>query len=151
MRMKVRIEGIREVIRAFNQLPDDAKNIVRDESFELAQSLVPDVKATAAGQGRQAARAATSVRAQRDRAPVLSAGTRAGKLAKDLLFGSEFGATRRFGWYRKGRYQNSAGRQFPPHRGASSYWFFKTVDAESDRIGSAYLDMAQHICEEWAR
>lgn len=151
LRVRVRIEGIREVIAAFDRLPDEAQNIVRDRSLELAQSLVGPVQATAAGQGRQAARAATSVQAKRDRVPVLTAGSRGGALAKALLFGSEFGATRHFGWYAKGRYYNSTGKQFPPHQGAGSYWFFRTVDQESGRIEKAYLDMAQEMCDAWGR
>lgn len=149
LRMKVRLEGVQPVLRAFSKLPKDAQNVMKDGSFALAQSLVPDVKASAAGAGRQAARAATSVKAARGRAPVLSAGTGAGALASNLLFGSEFGATRHFGWYARPRYFHSVGKQFPPHSGASSYWFFRSVDAESGRIGTAYLNMAQDICEKW--
>lgn len=149
LRVKVRIEGANEVLAAFDRMPDQAQKIVRDKSFELAQSLVGPVQATAAGRGRQAARAATSVAARRDRLPVLVAGVKGSALAKALLFGTEFGATRHFGWYRKGRYFDSAGKQFPPHRGASSYWFFKTVDAESGRIQTAFLAMAQEMCDEW--
>lgn len=151
LRMRVRIEGIREVLAAFSKLPKDAQDTVRDRSFELAASLVGPVQAAAAGRGRQAARAATSVKAVRDRVPVLQAGTGAGKLAKALLFGSEFGATAHFGWYRKGRYARSAGKQFPPHLGAQSYWFFRTVEHEGPRISKAYLDMAQEMCDRWGR
>lgn len=150
MRMNVRVEGAREVIRAFNKLPDDAKDILRDESYQLADSLVGPVRATAAGQGRQAARAASSVKAVRDRAPKLTAGSRGGRRVKAVLFGSEFGATRRFGWYAKGRYQESSGKQYKPHRGNSSYWFFRTVDNEGDRIGSAYVTMARRVVESWS-
>jgi len=149
LRVRVQVVGAREVIRAFGNLPDNAKTIVKDKSYDLADSLVPDVRATAAGRGRQATRAAATVKAVRDKAPKLQGGRSGDALGRKLLFGSEFGAKRHFGWYGKPRYHDSTGLQFPPHRGNASYWFFKTVDDNKSRIGEAYVNMAREICRQW--
>ena len=57
-----------------------------------------------------------------------------------LLFGSEFGMNQRSGWYARPRYASSVGRQYKPHRGRASYWFFTTVD-----------DSQAEMVTEWRR
>ena len=58
-------------------------------------------------------------------------------LKHKVLFGSEFGAK---------QYP-----QFRPHRGASSYWFFQTVERNQDEIGQQWREMADEIIDRWNR
>ena len=62
-----------------------------------------------------------------------------------LLFGSEFGMNRRSGWYADDRFRDSVGRQFRPHRGAGSYWFFKTAEQDQPEIQQALRETADEI------
>lgn len=149
LRVRIRIDGMRELLRAFDNLPEDAQQIVRDESFTLAEELAGLIVAAGHARGGQAAMAADTVKAEKGRAPTISAGKRGPKKAKDVLFGSEFGATKRFGWYAAPRYKRTVPRQFPPHRGASSYWFFVTIENNEARIGSAYAGMLKSITDRW--
>lgn len=146
----VRAEGAREILRAFERLPGEAQEIVRRRSYLLAQKLAVIVAAAGRADSRQSAVAAGSVQAEPGRVPMITAGKGGSQKARDLLFGSEFGATRRFGWYARARFFDSPGRQFRPHRGAASYWFFDAVDRNQDETTRAYSEMADEIIETWA-
>lgn len=137
----IHIEGIRETLAALRELPKDASNELRDASQRLSESLATDVQSAARAEGRQAAILAKTVRARRDRVPVIVAGgmTRIGrnrKPAYKLLFGSEFGASQ------EGRY---ALKQFKPHLGRGSYWFFKTVEDKQTEIASEWGKAADDV------
>lgn len=149
LRVRVRIRGAREIVDAFDDLPAQAQDVVRDLSHELATDLATKVTAEGVSQGPQTARAARSVKVKRDRFPILTAGGTA--KARAVLFGSEFGATRKFGWYRRARYYSSTGRQFRPHRGSASYWLFATVEREQPEIERTYEQMAERIIRQWAQ
>lgn len=151
MLRRIRIEGATALLRAFDQLPDDAQRIVRERSEELARELVDAITVAAQMRGRQAAMAASTVKVEPGNKPVISAGKRGPKKARGVLFGTEFGATRRFGWYSAGRYYNLPNKQFPPHRGSNSYWFYKTIDRNERRIGQAYVEMLDAISQQWGR
>lgn len=153
--LKVNIRGLRETIRAFNDLPKDASNELRDGSMRMARALAPKAAAAARSEGAQAAAAAPTVKARRDRVPVIVAGgakrvTKNRARAGDLVAGAEFGANGRYGWYRAGRYGHSHGRQYKPHQGAASYWFFRTFEAAQPEIEREWLDMADAIIRKWA-
>lgn len=150
IRVRVRIEGIREILAAFDRMPADIQNVVRDRSLELAEELALRVRTAGVGRGRQAALAASTVVAKRDRVPVITAGARGPHRARAVVFGTEFGATRKFGWYAQGRYFHSPAKQYPTHLGAGSYWFFRTVENSEARISQAYLRMADEIIHRWA-
>jgi hypothetical protein len=128
----VHAEGLNEVVRALRRLPGDADRDLERSGRELAARLVDLTRAAGRGSGRQAARAAATVR-------VGGGGVTAGP--HPLLYGSEFGANGRYGWYAARRYSRSAGRQFPRHLGGGSYWFFRTaegspaVDEETRKLG----------------
>src|SRR4051794_15184981 len=99
--VKVRIDGVREILRAFSVLPKDASNELRDASLKLAQELAARARADgAANGGPQGRLVAQTVKARRDRVPVVEAGgTR--KLgsrrapAYGLTFASVFGMNQR--------------------------------------------------------
>lgn len=132
----VHVEGLSEVVRAFERLPGQADRNLRESARDLAEHLERLTKAAGRASSRQAARAAATVR-------VGGGGVTAGP--HPLLYGSEFGAFGRFGWYSAARYARSLGRQFRPHLGGGSYWFFRTAEngpavaEESRRLGDKII------------
>lgn len=135
----VRIEGVREILRAFTVLPKDAQNAIRDHSQALARKLaVKAVVDMSANGGPQGPNLATTVKAVRDRVPAIQVGgTR--KLGRHrapawgMLFASLFGMNGQSGWYSYARYAASAGRQYRPHEG-TAYAFFPLVEREAATI-----------------
>ncbi|MCF7548898.1 hypothetical protein [Pseudonocardia sp. WMMC193] len=146
--VKVNIDGVRDTLAAFRNLPKDASDELRDRSQELAETLAVKVRAAGNAMGRQDAVVARSVRARRDRVPVITAGGR-GK-AGLLVFGSEFGMNKRSGWYAARRFDGSEGRQFREHVGQSSWWFFRTVEENEAQIGREWTEAADTIVRKWA-
>jgi len=137
----IRIAGVREVLAGFRALPKEAGDRLRDASTRLAGALAVDVAAAGRAEGAQAELVAATVKARRDRVPVIVVGgtRRLGsrrKPAFKLLFGSEFGASQ------SGDY---ALRQFKPHLGAGSYWIFKTVD---DGPAQARIDREWNVAAD---
>lgn len=140
--VNVRIDGLRETLAALNKLPKEAGQEIRAKSQELAKLIAASATEAGRAEGRQAALVATTVKAMRDRVPVVSAGgtKRLGRNrepAYKLLFGSEFGAT---------RYE-----QYLPHLGRDSYWFFRTVEDEQVTISAAWREAADAIIEKFGR
>lgn len=138
--VRVRISGLRETIAALSRLPKEANDEIRATALELAKDMATAAAAAGRAEGRQAALVAVTVKANRDRVPVVNAGgtRRLGRNkepAYKLLFGSEFGAT----YY----------RQYRPHLGAGSYWFFQTVDEKQAEISAAWLAAADEIIERF--
>lgn len=134
----VRIDGLREIMAALRRLPKEASDEIRRTSLELADKMARATAAAGRLEGRQASLVAATVRARRDRVPVVVAGgaKRLGRNrepAYKLLFGSEFGAT---------RYE-----QYKPHLGRGSYWFFNTIDAEQVMIAREWLEAADRIID----
>lgn len=149
IRVKVRIEGVREILRALDELPTTAQNEVRDGSMRLATILARQVRAAGEAEPGPAKYAARTVKAKRDRVPVITAGVGGPRKGKAVLFATEFGQNRKSGWYRKVRYFNSAGAQFKPHRGAASYWFFRTVEDEQEIVSASYRNMINVVARKW--
>ncbi|MGL5910362.1 MAG: hypothetical protein ACRCZP_10205 [Phycicoccus sp.] len=143
-RVDVRILNLPQIQAKLSRLPADARAELREGSRRIARALAAKAKAAGRAEGRQAARAATTVRALAGSTPAVTAGPH------PLLFGSEFGATRKFGWYAAGRYYRSAAKQFKPHRGAGSYWFFTTLSREQPAVDAEYRGMADAIARRWA-
>lgn len=140
--VKVRISGVRETIRAFRDLPKDANNELRQRSQEIARDLAGKIAAAARTDSRQSALVAPTVKAMKDRVPVVQAGGnrkvgRNRKPAHKVLFGANFGATYL--------------RQFRPHRGAGQddYFFFSTVEANEGAIDRQWNAAADEIISRW--
>jgi hypothetical protein len=144
---RVRIDGAAAILRAFNELPRDANQQLKDGVGELVRELVPKVKAAGAAQGSQAARVSRTTRAYRDRLPSIGAG---GARVAGMVYGSEFGMNRRSGWYAARRYADSDGRQYRPHIGQTGYWFFPTVRDNEGHIQAKWLEIADNIAQDWA-
>lgn len=148
LRIRVRIEGADEVIRALRDLPDDATQELRREAFDIADYLVDKMKYAAAAEGGHARRAASTLRAVRDRFPIIQA-SNTGR-GRGMLFGSEFGMNRRSGWYAASRYEHSLGRQYKPHLGAHSYWFFRTAEREQGWVSDQWNQAADAVIRRWS-
>lgn len=151
--VRVKIDGAREMLRAFKRLPKDANRELRAANKEISRSLATKIKAAAeASTAPQGAAVAPSVRAGADRIPNVQAGgpRRAGKqtrrsrgqkptTAGDLVFGANFGAT-----YLK---------QFPAHNGGAGqddYFFFKTVEQDMPAIANQCTEAAETVLRKWA-
>lgn len=152
----VSTSGVRQVLRAFSRLPKEASEQIRDTSLRLSQDLADDVAHAARARGSQAALMAPTVKAVRDRVPAITAGgaTRVGRhhaSAWRLLFASEFGMNRKSGWYAAAQYRASTGRQYDPHVGRHSYWFFKEVERHEGDIERAWGRSADAIIRSFRR
>lgn len=141
--VKVKITGARETLAAFRHLPDDANRELRTATLKIADSLATQIRGAATGSSAQSALVAPTVKAKRDRVPVIEAGgsKKVGtnkKPAHKILFGANFGAT--------------VLRQFRPHRGAgdNDYWFFHTVESQEARIDREWNEVADKIIARWA-
>lgn len=154
LKLTVRIEGANEVLRAFRQLPKDASNELRTETLEVSRELAERIRAAGTAFSRQAARAARTVKAVRDRTPAVQA-SNTGR-ARGFLFASEFGMNRKTGWYRKPRYFDSRALQFQENLsggrggGGHSYWFFTTAEDNQDWMATQWLGVADRVVEKWS-
>jgi hypothetical protein len=140
--MTVRIEGLDATLKAFNRLPKDANTELRDRAMSLAQTLAGRVKAAASSDpSPQAALLVPTIRARRDRVPVIVAGgaKRVGRRrvsAWKVLFGAEFGADqyKQFG---------------KPHTGRQGSWLFGVADREQATIEREWNAAADEISAKW--
>ena len=144
------IEGMQETIKAFNRLDKDGKNAARDEVMKISQLLAERIRAKAPSD-RRYQNLAVTVRAGRDRVPVIYIGGRAtpkvsgGGGPRELIIGMEFGA-------------DQAGPnawRFPPRtprlgRGNAGYWIYPTLRANQDEIIRLWFDAMDRIIEEWS-
>ena len=148
--VSVRISGARETLAAFRALPKDASDELREANKQISDDLAGEIRTAAAGSDEQSALMVPSIRAKRDRVPSVEAGgnRRVGKQkrrskgqgptrASDILFGANFGA--------------SFLKQFRPHTGAGEddYWFFRTVEANDERIAGEWGDAADRVLTKW--
>lgn len=141
--VRIHIDGIFETLRALSKLPKDVQNEIRDTSLQLSKSLATKVAQAGVREGSQAALVSATVKARRDRVPVIVAGGmkklgRNRKPAFKLLFGSEFGSNR-YSQFHK------------PHIGKGSYWFFKEVDENKEEIFKAWNEAADRVVNEFGR
>lgn len=140
--LTLRVDGVWQTLAAFRRLPKEANNALRDASERIAQTMASRVRSAAEAEGRQAALMARTVKVRRDRVPVVQAGgaTRVGRRRKPaykLLFGSEFGSNRL--------------RQFKPHVGRGSYWFFRSIEDHQDEMARQWNRAADDIARSFGR
>lgn len=142
--VRLQLDGARETLKAFRDLPKDATVELRDAALELSGDLADSaVQAAEADSSPQSKLVAKTVKARRDRIPSVQAGgtRRLGRHrvpAYKLLFGAEFGSNRftQFGH---------------PHRGRQGYWFFPVVEREQRAISKAWNDAADDVIRRWSR
>jgi hypothetical protein len=139
------VTGLDEVLRALDRLPGQAQREARAGAVKISRRLALLIRAAARASDRQSARAGRTVRtATNGLTPSVIAGPH------PLLFGSNFGALGRFGWYSKHRYINNRARQFRAHRDAPDYWFFSTAEASNAELAQEYQDIADAIIRDWS-
>jgi hypothetical protein len=142
--VEVRIHGLDEVIRATERIDGAPPEELENAAQRSAEKLAELVRAAGQGSDRQSARAAATVRVEdHDGYPSVTAGPH------PLLFGSEFGALGRFGWYSKPRYRNSQLRQFRTHLGSGSYWFFRTIEENAGAVESELDRALELVTRRW--
>lgn len=136
--LRLRIVGLRETLRAFDALPQDANNELRAASLSIAGYLAVEIRLSAQTNAQSALMGPT-VRATKDRVPVVVAGgaRRVGSnrvQAYKVLFGSEFGS-----------------HSLKQYRGfnASGYWFFETVERNRSYVENEYNEAADEIIKKW--
>jgi hypothetical protein len=121
---------------------------MRDASVRISGSIAKDAAADARSQGGLAAIVAPTIKARRDRYPVVEMGgskrlPRSGdgwrrkrssraQSVGDVIFGSEFGGGAR-----------KTTRQFRPHRGTIGYFFYPAVRSGQDEALEQWLDALQ--------
>lgn len=153
--VRMHISGVRETLRALDVLPKNASEALRDASLKLAEKLA--VLAAAdfrANGGPQGSLLAGTVKAKRDRVPVIEAGgtARVGRNrspAWGLVFASVFGMNRRSGWFASPRYGTAENRQYRPHEGGA-YAFFPVVDQNAAAIAAQWNAAADRVVREFA-
>jgi len=140
--VNVRIENLHEILRKYRNLPKDANNRLRDKAKAIATAVAIKGRVAAMVEGSQAALVAPTVKAMRDRVPVVQAGgtRKVGSRRKPVykvLFGSEFGSNHY--------------HQFKPHAGRNGYWFFPLIEREQPMISKLFNLAADEAVREWAR
>lgn len=146
--MRIEVRGVREIKRELRALGPHAQRAMKARANAIADRMTPRMKAAGNAQNRQAARAAKSVKAVKSgQLPTIKAGGTAA--SRGVVFGSEFGAKRRFGWYSRPRYHNSVERQFRPHLGGGSYWFFRTAEQMQPEVARQWQAAADDIIRQW--
>jgi len=145
MRVRIRIEGADEVLRALDKLPSDARRELKDKMQDVSEELARKIKAAGAARGRQAARVARTVKALRGVTPIVQASNP----GKRTLLGSEFGMTRHSGWYAAGRYSRDHSPQYYPHNN-EGYWFFPTARAEQPHMAEQWHEVAAAVVRDWS-
>lgn len=123
--MSVRVGGLLEAKLALGRLPENAERELADANQRIARALQGQVVSAAQREGRQAGALAKTVTTRLTKVPSVEAGGtrllgRNKQPAYKLLFGSEFGARTL--------------KQYKPHLGRGSYWFFRTVERNEDRM-----------------
>lgn len=140
-RISVTVRGAREVERAFSRVPAQGREIMARYIDEAAEKLAKAVRAAASASSRQASLMAPTVKAVPGGRATVSAGGgipvgRNHKPAFKVLFGSEFGA--------------HIYKQFRPHLGNGSYWFFRTIETEKPLLDRELEGMADELVRRWS-
>lgn len=126
------VAGLQRKLRA---LPKEASAELRDASVQIAEHVAAEARANALGVGRSYSLLAPTIKARRDRVPVVAIGGSAripGRTGDrqtlgDLLWGSEFGG--------RGR---PTTQQFLPHLGTVGYALWPAVRAHSEETQEEY-------------
>lgn len=135
----IKIEGLRETLAKFKELPPEASAELRKAARKVAEDVANDARRRAAQRGGQAALLVPTVKTNLDRVPSVSAGGsqrlgRNRKPAYKLLFGAEFGA--------------KFLKQFKP-RNTFGYWFYPAYYSNKDKIDEQWTVAADAIVNKF--
>jgi hypothetical protein len=120
--------------RALARLPKEASAHIRDASKAIAEHVADKAAGRARDMGGPAGLVADSIKATRDRVPVVKMGgakrIRPGSPTQtigNLIWGAEFGGRAR-----------PRTQQFLPHKGTTGYFLWPTVRGDRDYIMERY-------------
>jgi hypothetical protein len=139
----IKIEGLRETLKAFRDLPKDASAELRTAAGKIAEDMAGWIKSAAALDSPQSALMVPTVKVARDRVPAVTIGgaRRVGSSraqAYKILLGANFGA-----------------RSFPQFREwagkGNDFFVFRNIEAHSAEIEERYLDAADRIIRAWSQ
>lgn len=133
-RVNVDIDGLDRTLLFLAQLPGMVTDAARKGAVDASATEAGRIRTRAGATSRQAALAARSVRADRDRI-LAAAGV---GVPAQIFYGAEFGGG--------GRPRT---RQFPTHRGTRGYWFWPTLNADDELILNAFSDALDPIMTRW--
>lgn len=140
--INIKIDGLRETVRAFRDLPKDASAELRDAAGEIADDMVGWIRNAAENDSAQSALMAGTVKVVRDRVPAVTVGG-SGKVGSNrvpaykILFGANFGSR--------------SLRQFRPWAGqGQDYFIFSNIDTHAKEIEARWLDAADKIIDKWS-
>jgi len=147
--MGVRAEGVQETLRAYRKLDKEAQKKAKDKTVEVSNVLAKRIRSSAPADPRYAM-LEQSVKAGRDRVPVIRVGGRAtpqvsgGGGPRELVIGMEFGADQ----------SGPNAWRLPPRtprrgRGNQGYWIFPTATREQTSIVKLWQDSLDPVLTEW--
>jgi hypothetical protein len=164
---QVKVEGLKETLRAFSKLDKEVQKAARDEVQKVANLLAREIASAGRSQSdRRSQFVAGTVRGTRERTPVIKVGkasrmpvTRrgAGPRASDLMYGMEFGSagtggkstdlpTRRGG--RPGwRFPERTARK--GRSGNVGTWIYPTAARQQSRVVSLWTAALDKAAKEW--
>lgn len=153
MAKTLRFYGVENLNRTLRALPREASVKLRDASQVIAAKVSTDASGAARAQGGLSAIVAPTIRAGRDRVPVIRMGNSSRLPASgngwerarggsrqtigDVIWGAEFGGGAR-----------PTTRQFRPHKGQTGYFLWPTVRGDGDFIEKAYGDALMEAVDE---
>ena len=156
------LSDYRGLLKALNQMDKEAQLQLKDDVYSLSAWTAQGIQQAGYAHPyypKQAAIAAATVRAARDRVPTVYIGGSKGRLsgganAGQVLFGNEFGGDRNaFG--NLNAFPNG-GFRFPPRtsregRGNTGYWIFPTLKAMQPEIKRRWFAAVNKVMDNWAR
>lgn len=152
MKANIEVQGLKEILRALNRLPKEAKSEMRRQAKVIATEeagRIRDAGTSGIGSDKLSAAVAPFVTARSDRLPAIIAGgtktvpigpEKRRKPAKvyQVFFGAEYGGGRK-----------KTSRQFRPWKGKNGYWFWWQIRRDSERILSRWFEVVKRIEQEW--
>jgi len=145
--------SVKGLNRALARLPKEASAELRVAAKAIAVDIAQEAQGRARGQGGLAALVAPTIKAARDRVPVIRMGG-SGKLPEsgsdwsrdrngsrqtigDVIWGAEFGGQKR-----------ATTMQFLPHKGTVGYFLWPTVRDRSDEMQDRYSEALMDALED---
>lgn len=157
------------LLRKFNQMSDEGKNELKNESVLISQWVAVAIKSAAGTHPYYPAQAllvADSVRPSRDRLPSVTIGgskrapvtrstaTSPAPTVGELLFGNEFGTNRNAkgsaGAFPNGGYKFPE-RSAPLGRGNAGYWIFPTLREKQPQITAQWIAAVDRVLGKWGK
>jgi hypothetical protein len=150
VKVGVQAEGVRETIRAFNKLDKEGKDKAREKTKQVSEYLARKMRGSAPP-GKRYAALEQSLKAGKDRVPVIRVGGRqtprvsGGGGPAQLVIGMEFGADQ----------SGPNAWRFPPRtpkrgKGNAGYWIFPTATREQNSVVKLWQDSLEPVIREWA-